>query len=64
MWCNCGPDCEQLCCLCFCHDGPFDADELGLDPEEDSARGRKSLNQRAAENLIRRPRYPGEIVHE
>jgi len=54
----CGDDCD-LECDCSCHD-EYDADELGLDPEEDVER---SLNERAAQLLLRRPMYPGEIVN-
>jgi len=59
---ECGGCCRVDCPdedLCSC-EGDYDADELGLDPEEDVER---SLNERAAELLLRRPMYPGEIVN-
>lgn len=47
------------CCRCECDDcAEFDADELGLDPEEDDeqpARKRSRLDDRT---------YPGEIMED
>lgn len=54
--------CRRCDCDC-CGDDEYDADELGLDPELDVERRVQSLNERAARSLLRRPRYPGEIVH-
>lgn len=55
------PECGgcELCCDC---DAPYDADELGLDPEQDDERrGRMTV-----EDALRRkgPHYPGEIVED
>ena len=60
--CMCDDECDAEC-DCECHDDEFDADELGEDPELDGER-EADLLTRAAELLLRRPLYPGEIVRD